>query len=140
MISAWQVYLVLQLDSIGATLSFLSTAGVLTLGVLVATNAFSKHDAAEFPTSVGNMEARKEAWAARSKWIKRIALITFPIMAFNAFLPSSKTVAAMIVLPAITSDKVIDTVAPEVRELYELTKDALRNLSSKPAAPEKKPD
>src|SRR5690606_7040123 len=51
-----------------------------------------------------------------------------------SLLPSSKTAAAMIVLPAITSDTVVQTVAPEARELYELAKDALRSVAKdKPA-------
>lgn len=44
-----------------------------------------------------------------------------------AFLPSTKTAAAMIILPAITSDEVVEPMGKEARELYELAKKVLRD-------------
>lgn len=45
--------------------------------------------------------------------------------------PSTKTLAAMYVIPAVTSEHAVEKIAPEVREVWELAKDALREAGKK---------
>ena len=131
MVTAWQVYWAMQLDSIlivTGYLSFICTffGGIGYLGHRVA-RVYSEDD-----PDLKSVVA--------STWIaKPMFLIGILAIAANAFLPSSKTVAAMIVLPAITSETVIDNVTPEAKELYGLAKDALKNLGAKdkPVEPKK---
>lgn len=114
MIDAWDVYWVMQLDSIGIGLIFFGIAFV------VASSAMFAYVAEE--------HQRVSAWGVI------FGLVGFGMWGLNMFLPSSKTAAAMMVLPAITSESVVQTVAPETRELYELAKDALRSVAKdKPA-------
>lgn len=113
MITAWQIYWVMQLDDIRIFIRFVF--GGLAVGIV----AFSPF------------------WLDEEDWhvaVKRTAIGTLLMLFLSVMIPSTKTAAAMIVLPAITSDKVIETVTPEARELYELAKDALRSVSKKEAA------
>lgn len=51
-----------------------------------------------------------------------------------AVIPSTKTAAAMIVLPAITSDEVVKPLGDGARELYDLAKQALKKAVDAPVA------
>ena len=113
MISAWQVYLVMQLDRIGTLLAIVAIASILGfLFVCVFVEDQPSNDE----------RARKA--------LKSFALVSAIFAPLWIVVPSSKTVAAMIVLPAITSDRAIETIAPEARELYELAKEALRGMTN----------
>lgn len=110
MITAWQVYWVMQLDTI--RLFILLVFGGLVFGIVTIA----------------------PVWIDKKDWhvaVKRTAIGSLLMLFLLTFIPSSKTVATMIVLPAITSDAVIDTVTPEAKELYGLAKDALKNLGAK---------
>lgn len=114
MIDAWDVYWVMQLDAFGGLLITLSVSLAMVGGYKGC-------------TALDNGEEVDRA----SKQMIAVAVI---LLVLNAALPSSKTAAAMIVLPAITSDTVVQTVAPEARELYELAKEALRSVAKDKAA------
>lgn len=110
MITAWQVYWVMQLDDI--RLFILLVFGGLIFGVIIFT----------------------PVWIVEKDWhaaVKRTVIGSLLMLFLLTFMPSSKTVATMIILPTITSDEVIDTVTPEAKELYGLAKDALKNLGAK---------
>lgn len=51
------------------------------------------------------------------------------VWGFAVVCPSTKTVAAMIVLPKLTSPQALDAMGKEGQELYGLAKDALRKLA-----------
>jgi Na+/proline symporter len=126
MISAWQVYWVMQLDSIISITGWLSFFGCFFGGI-----GFIVHRVAR------SMDDEESKAVAAATWLSKPVLMLGLLSLFaNGFLPSSKTAAAMIVLPAITSDMVIDTVSPEARELYGLAKGALKNLGAKDKAAE----
>lgn len=114
MISAFETYLLFQLDSVVTTLAILSMIGG---GVMLFMTLFCILELDEEK----NQEFAK---TSKRSWQALAAMITLA-----TFVPDSKTVAAMIVLPAITDDKVIETVTPEAREVYDLAKKALRQLS-----------
>lgn len=120
MIDAWDIYWVMQLDAIRFALfgvTFWASAMIIGLGMM----------------SFGEAVWDEEKDRVRP-WVKRLTAVAIAGFVAGVFVPKSQTVAAMIVLPAITSDAVVQTVAPEARELYELAKDALRSVAKdKPA-------
>jgi hypothetical protein len=113
--TAWQVYWVMQLDSIGFGLGVLGCVliGIGLLLALVADEGLIEWHPVK--TVLGFFAAGLLLWLV------------------NMFLPSTKTAAAMVVLPAITSESATAAVAPEVRELYDLAKDALNHAAGKDA-------
>lgn len=114
MISAWDVYWVMQLDSISSFLavcSFLVFAASAAIFLLVV------------PEASDDEEAKKVL-----KVCVKFVAVSFFLGTFSVLLPSSKTAAAMIILPAVTSEEAVNMVKPEAKELYELTKDALRSM------------
>lgn len=119
MITPFQVYLVMQLDSISDMSLLLFLLFMIAFAfTLIKKNLIEDHLADDGQELLPVKRALK------------IELICASIFcSICAFMPSSKTAAAMIILPAITSDKVVNTVTPELKELYSLTKDALKNLS-----------
>lgn len=126
MISAFEIYFVMQLDDMKSVIGFLMW--VATFSTVVALGlAFMAWDE-------DNDVAKKAARLAL-----RLGVFATVFAGFNAFVPSSRTAAVMFVLPAITSDRAIEAIRPEATELYELAKDALRGLAppAKTAEPEK---
>lgn len=115
MISASEVYWVMQADTLISILipiafiTALSGATVIICSIL------------------GVDGVPQEAFRKQTGW--NLLLVSLTCALLIAFIPNSKTLAAMVLLPTITSDKVIDTISPEAKELYGLTKDALKNLS-----------
>ena len=122
-ISPWEIYWVLQLDSISAALLFLSVSGIVISIALTIWNGLSRYDANEYPT-LCNREEREAAWAVRGAIRRVILAVSLPLFAINAFIPSSKTMAAMIIVPAIANN---DTIQREAGDLYALAKAALRD-------------
>lgn len=109
--SAWQVYWVMQLDSIGVGLFLFGVAFLFAAWVFASATEYDE------------VRSLRPAWICLS-----IGLLLWMV---DVFVPSTKTAAAMIVLPAITSESATSVVAPEARELYDLAKDALRHAAGK---------
>lgn len=133
MISPWEIYLVLQLDTIGTTLGV--TSALLGVSALVAGlwGGFEKSMSNSFPEL--EMSKRERANGDRLHgWAKRLAIFAVPILALNALLPSSKTAAAMIIIPAIANN---ETIQKEAADLYGLAKEALTEAIKPDAEPKK---
>lgn len=131
MISAFDVYLVMQLDRIGGALT------LVCLGAFVVGGVTGAVYAALGGPSAADSDEDAARMVTMLKVFKVCAWTAAIIIPLSALLPSTKTAAAMIILPAMTSDKVIEAVKPEARELLDLTKEALRGLSKqKPSEPE----
>lgn len=129
MVSAWEVYVVMSLDGWGrslATLCFISTAAVVPLGLTAVMQG-----------SISQTDEEKQQAATLVKWAKRALVLAAVAFVVTSLLPSTKTAAAMIVLPAITSDQVIEPVGKEAKELYGLAKQALRKIAEEPETVEK---
>jgi len=114
-ITPWEIYWVLQLDSIGFAL--FGVAIMSGFGCIFAAIAWS---IAADP-DVG--------MPALMRPFRRLTLYILPIIfivAFigNALLPSTKTAAAMIVVPQIVNSP---TIQREAGDLYNLAKQALRD-------------
>ncbi len=119
MIDKWDVYWVMQMDSI--------TASAVAAAVLCGA-------AGGFVGFIGIEEDDSQL----RKW-GVVFLIPAMFCAIAAtFLPSSKTAAAMILVPALTLDQVIEPVSAEALELYALAKKALTKLADEPAKEEPK--
>lgn len=116
MISPFEVYLVMQLDAIKMTLDtalVMCAMGALILGTIWWVVVDHMH----------HDEDDRENEARMKKNIKRMLFMWLFLATLNSVLPSTKTAAAMIIMPALTSEKVVD----EASELYRLAKDALRD-------------
>ena len=117
--SAWEIYLIMQVDSIsGALVAFFIMFGLASLAMLMI--GFFEND--YHGNRVGDV------WFNRAK---KVAIAMNCIMVVNVFIPSSKTLATMIVLPAVVNN---EQVQGEAKELYGLAKQALTDLA-KSAAP-----
>lgn len=109
-ISPWDIYWILQLDSvIGAAIAVLVCCGTAVLILLMFSPIWL--DEAGDPRKFAATAAR------------RLAYFAFPALLVTVFIPSSKTAAAMVVLPAITNNA---NVQREAGDLYAMAKDALR--------------
>lgn len=122
-ISAWDIYWVLQLDSfIAIAAALLVTGGVVSAGAVIC--GWIDLDWAEsFPNTC---EKQAKSGLVKLKFAKRLALAAIPLAFLVALLPSSRTAAAMYVLPAIVNNK---TLQKEAGDLYGLAKQALQNAA-----------
>lgn len=121
MLSAWDVYWVMQLDNIGAFFTLVTIVPVVGafVGLVV------------MPLTLDYVD--DDHWPLIRKVLTRLLLFVWlPAGLVSVFIPSSKTAAAMLVLPALTSDAAVETIAPEAREIYNLAKQALRNVAEPP--------
>ena len=124
MISALEVYLVMQLDSLRSvfftvTMACLGGFLISSLGRIIIFD-------------MGYDDARDTA----VKFQKWSALAVIPSLVMYSFTPSSNTMAAMIVLPAITSSEVLGPLGAEAKELYSMAKQALKDAVAQPAEKE----
>lgn len=116
--SPFLVYLLFQADSISAALTFTAVIAGIVFCVAVPTKVFAKFD------------MDKDEGAALAYKMSCVATWVCPfLIAAAIFMPSTKTIAAMIVLPKVTSPQAIDTMSKESRDLYQLAKQALVNLA-----------
>lgn len=124
MIDAMDVYWVMQLDTIrGVAIAFSVVFGIGTAIWVISRGV----------GAAGDEEAGK---FSRAIWF--VPVVFCVALSAVVFAPSSKTAAAMILVPALTSDQVLEPVSAEAKELYALAKSALRNLGDK--ADEPKPE
>lgn len=126
MISPWTVYWVMTLDSL---CMFLGGVGIVAL-VAGATGTIVRLIASAEPDGYGNGAA-----IAGTTWAHKTLAASLAALLVATLLPSSKTAAAMILVPALTSDQVMEPVGKEAKELYTLAKSALANLADKQAEP-----
>jgi len=126
----------MQLDSIGGFFGIAGSAAAIVALFLGVAGAVEKSCSTTFPElAMSKREAARGA--AYHRLAPRIAVVAGVLLTVNAFLPSTKTAAAMIVLPALSDIANSETVQREAGELYGIAKDALRELA-KPDAPEPK--
>lgn len=134
MISAWTIYWVMQMDNIASMFLVAAVVG----GVAAILLWCIYNDAASScPEEWGSSDYRAKyqrkldmapALFKRARQITVLAALLF-IVAY--LLPSTKTAAAMLVIPAVANN---ETVQKEAGELYGIAKDALHELA-KPDLP-----
>jgi uncharacterized membrane protein YdcZ (DUF606 family) len=108
-ISPFEIYLVLQLDSI---ISAMMTAAIIG-SVGVGFHALF--------VGVNNADGFSAKLTPTPRWAFVAVAVAFLVATFA---PSSKTAAAMIILPPIVNEG-LPAIGDEARELYELARDAL---------------
>lgn len=121
-ISPWTLYWILCLDNIRELCSIIV---LLTTIVLVFMSTI---------LLTSNVAPLIEGKALRAyKCSLYISLILFAgALIGNAFIPSTKQMAAIIVVPAVVNSKIVQEDMPrEAKELYELTKDAVEEFLKK---------
>lgn len=111
MITAFEIYLIMQLDDIK---SGLGAASAVSIAI---TFAFG------FITLMEMGEPKGHKWIART-FLGGIIAFIFSGSAYM-FVPSSRTAAAMIIIPAIANN---ETIQREANDLYLLAKEGLRDL------------
>lgn len=112
--SALLVYLVLQANTIILVLAIVG--GVLLIAAFMV-----------------SMESNfKESDALTQRW-KKFLGAAVATLAVTALIPSTSTMAAMYILPKLTSPEVVEPVSREAKELYSLAKKALANVAKEPA-------
>lgn len=115
MIDAWDIYWVLQLDAINTAAITLTVLGAAAVFI-----AWLAHFDPGTRLSIAVPMVLTPAWML--------------VFALAVFLPSTKTAAAMFVIPAIANNEAIQN---EAGELYDLAKDALRQAAQPDKAPAK---
>ena len=110
-ISPFTVYLVMQADSIKTVAVGFAT---ITGFAAVITTVFKYF---------GRDQLTESEVAAMDKWQPRVAMATVALAVLAAALPPTKTLAAMIIVPAIANS---DAIQKDVPEIYELAKDRLK--------------
>lgn len=133
MISAFEVYLVLQLDVIRMLffiLGLLTTiATVMLLVVGVVTIGSYTYEASRSP----DLKREHDEYYARFKTFgKRLSIPAVLCVLIATFIPGSKTAAAMIIVPALTSKDVVEPLTAEAKDLYALAKSALTKVVEAP--------
>ena len=126
-ISPWDIYWVLQLDSINAAIATLAVG----CGVAAAGGLFIMAMATNRGLPILQREGDDEAWAKSKKIAARLVAACAAFTLISAFLPSTRTAAAMFIIPAVANN---ETIQQEAGDLYKLAKEALAN-AVKPDAP-----
>lgn len=119
-ISAWTIYLISAADSLRtvAWVALVATAGLGVLGgVLVG---------------AGSLETDKELCGWGRGLLRKAAAAFFVALGATALLPSSKTVAAMYLVPAVVNNERVQGVASDGLKILELlTKQYVEDLAGK---------
>lgn len=121
-ISPWTLYWVLTLDNIKdfcTIIMIVTTIALVLTSTILVTNSFA-------PLIEG-----KPLRAYKCSLYITLVLFVGSLIG-NAFIPSTKQMAAIIVVPAIVNSKIVQEDIPnEAKELYKLTKDAVEEFLKK---------
>jgi TRAP-type C4-dicarboxylate transport system permease large subunit len=124
---AWTIYWILQLDSINGlftTLLIVACAAEIVFAAFWIVGTLADPDSwysEQFKQDA--IRARQRVPAALKAAIRNATFVMLPLAITSALLPSTKTAAAMVVIPAIVNN---ETIRKESGELYDLAKQALR--------------
>lgn len=118
--SMLSVYFLMLANSIKGFLFIIGLFGTAGFIIACCVAMFSSR-------SAWTPESEFEAWRGRVKRFAKYLCFAPFFLVLGVFTPSTKTVAAMVVLPKITSPKALNAMGSEARDLYELAKQALSN-------------
>jgi len=131
--NAFSLYLILQLDSIGSTLFAISLVGGLASIAALLAAMIIRGDESEFKKKEDIDYTLSTLVFGYAKSGLITCLLLFVV---NGLLPSSKTAAVMVVLPAVANN---ENIQREAGELYQIAKQGLADLVKKAAAPKDDP-
>jgi len=120
--NAWTIYWILQLDTINFVLVALTLGIGAFAGITAIAGALNKSSGTFYP-ELSSSKKERELGEAQSRTAKRMLTPFFILAALAAFSPSTKTAAAMVIVPAIANN---ETIRKEAGDLYSLAKQALR--------------
>lgn len=133
MISAWELYFILQMDSISNGIAMLALFTIVIACALLMAGGFQRDKASGYGDCT-DQPVWQAGYALQKKALKYF--VVAGVMVFASFLlPSTRTLAAMVVVPAIVNNTAVQK---EAGELYQLAKQALANAVSDDDAPVKK--
>lgn len=133
--SSWTIYWILQLDSIGAAFSFACTSmGIIWAALQLGCLAHAGED--HWSWNQQKLEGRKAAREKIRRSVRYLPYAFASLLAINSLVPSTKTAAAMVVIPAIVNN---ESLKNDAGELYQLAKQALKNAVAGDDKEEKKP-
>lgn len=123
MISGWELYVVLKLDSFQAFFEVVGGVGLISSigGLIVATVASLDYD--ETTKTIANK--------ARSL-LRKTAVIFGLFVIAGVLLPSTKQAAAILIIPKIATNENVEMISDEAKSLYSLAKEYfLENVKCK---------
>ena len=134
---AVDLYWILKLDDIRETLSYSSVFLGFSLFVIFACLVgfiIINYEMMSSYNSTEEKERLKVIWGAVKKVINTaigVVIISIFLLLVSTFLPSTKQMAAAIVLPKIATEENIEVLTGEAKEIYELAKAGLKNAINK---------
>lgn len=117
--SAFQVYLLMMADSVCVNLTVVCV--ICGIGGMVALIAFAM--------ASDNLCGSKSGANAIKPWIRRLFGTAAVALALVTFIPDTKTLASMYVLPKLTTPHAMDTMSKDGQQLYDLTIAALKHMA-----------
>lgn len=140
--TAFQVYLLMQADSICLLFGFLA----IISGIAFVITTTGRCMSAAYVSDSERAEKRGDwlTWNAFVRLHHWAMAFFFPALLISTFMPGTKTIATMIVLPKITSPAAMQKLGEKGEELYNITREALQGLAdrakpTKTTTPVKKP-
>lgn len=134
---AVDLYWILKLDDIRETLSYSSVFLGFSLFVIFACLVgfiIVNYEMMSSYNSTEEKERLKVIWGAIKKVINTaigVVVVSIFLLLVSTFLPSTKQMAAAIVLPKIATEENIEVLTGEAKEIYELAKAGLKNAINK---------
>lgn len=139
-LSPWVMYLILQLDSISGFTLALALLAIVAAVILLIMGGVDAHANPEEWTS-REYRSNAERSLARAPVLlsagKKLACTAVFFALVTALLPSTKAMAAIVVLPAIVNNQ---NVQKEAGELYQLAKQGLAKAVDNIGKEEPKPE
>lgn len=125
----FQVYLLMQADSI------CSIAGFITVfsGIGFAITTIGRFATGSCVDADDIKYQRKDwrDWQALVKMHRWAMAIFFPALFLAIFMPNTKTIATMVVLPKITSPAAMNALGEKGEQLYSIAREALQGLADR---------
>ena len=105
--SPWLVYWLMQLDSICNFIDAVAGIGFVTLIGLIIVRALSANSS-EYDTDA------KAVYATTTKLCKFTSIVVPVFILLNVFIPNTKTVAAMILVPPIVNNEQVQQIPEDI--------------------------
>lgn len=122
-ITPWTMYWLVKLDSLNGFFFTVAWMAVTAASIGIAVTAYE-------------WDMHENTCPTVRRWVKRLAFLSLFSGFASAVLPTTKQMAAIVVIPAITNSELVsETVPREAGELYTLAKEWLRNKSEAKEAP-----
>lgn len=122
--NAWTIYWILQLDSLNTLFCILSVFATIGAGISVVAAIALSADLSAYDVE----KKTKDFLHAQliQKVAKCMSIVASILLLLAAFLPTTKTAAAMVILPAVVNNQKIQA---EAGDLYNIAKQALRKAA-----------